>query len=461
MREPCHEQLLTRSGAHRVRAASLALALCSGLLALRLPAQEVLTLRKALELAGKGSLSAVTSRSDEAVAREQTLQVRGTAYYPEITLQGGYTDQRDPSVSRFGLLQAPLNQKSYWQYDFTVRQLLWDFGRRSEALKSSRTREQAVRLAGSDSVRRAQAQVVERYMSAMTVRAEKEVVAKREKALSDHLRIVQDLYQQGMVARNDLLRTEVALRSVEDSARRLDDAYDTAIEALNVAIGLPTDTKETLPGDFAPPPALPWTLEHARSISVSNNGTVKALRARYQALEEQLVSRRRDYYPNLVAQYDNAYQQNEYLVYPHMQSLFVGLSWNIFDGGVRAAKIRESQADLERAHRELTEAERTAQLAASQAYRDFLEALRERKTAELNVQSSKENFRIVEDQYKAGLARTTDVLDAESVLAQSRSDLVQKTYQAYTKQAALLAAMGEDLPGFYSRQGEPVAAEEK
>ncbi len=444
-----------------MRAASLALALCSGLLALRLPAQEVLTLRKALELAGKGSLPAVTSRSDEAVAREQTLQVRGATYYPEITLQGGYTDQRDQTILRFGLLQAPSNQKSYWQYDFTVRQLLWDFGRRSEALKASRTREQAVLLSGSDAVRRAQAQVVERYMSAMTVRAEKEVVAKRKKALSDHLRIVQNLYQQGMVSRNDLLRTEVTLRSVDDSARRLDDAYDTAMEALNVAIGLPTDTKETLPGDFAPPPDLPWTLEHARSISVSNNGTVKALRARYQALEEQLTFRRRDYYPSLVAQYDNAYQQNEYLVYPHMQSLFVGLSWNIFDGGVRAAKIRESQADLDRAHRELTEAERTAQLAASQAYRDFVEALRERKTAELNVQSSKENFRIVEDQYKAGLARTTDVLDAESVLAESRSSLVQKTYQAYTKQAALLAAMGEDLPGFYSRQGEPVAAEEK
>ncbi len=444
-----------------MRAASLALALCSGLLALRLPAQEVLTLRKALELAGKGSLPAVTSQSDEAVAREQTLQVRGATYYPEITLQGGYTDQRDQTILRFGLLQAPSNQKSYWQYDFTVRQLLWDFGRRSEALEASRTREQAVRLSGSDAVRRAQAQVVERYMSAMTVRAEKEVVAKRKKALSDHLRIVQDLYQQGMVARNDLLRTEVALRSVEDSARRLDDAYDTAMEALNVAIGLPTDTKETLPGAFAPPPELPWTMEHARSISVSNNGTVKALRARYQALEEQLTFRRRDYYPSLVAQYDNAYQQNEYLVYPHMQSLFVGLSWNIFDGGVRGAKIRESQADLDRAHRELTEAERTAQLAASQAYRDFVEALRERKTAELNVQSSKENFRIVEDQYKGGLARTTDVLDAESVLAESRSSLVQKTYQAYTKQAALLAAMGEDLPGFYSRQGEPVAAEEK
>ena len=71
------------------------------------------------------------------------------------------------------------------------------------------------------------------------------------------------------------------------------------------------------------------------------------------------------------------------------------------------------------------------------------------ETAAENVKASEENLRIVEDQYKEGLSRTTDVLDAESVLAESRFSLAERRYRAYTKQAALLAALGEDLPAFY------------
>jgi len=61
-----------------------------------------------------------------------------------------------------------------------------------------------------------------------------------------------------------------------------------------------------------------------------------------------------------------------------------------------------------------------------------------------------ENLRIVEDQYRAGLAKSTDVLDAESTLAESRFNLVNQHYNAYLKQGALLTVASEDLPTFYA-----------
>jgi outer membrane protein TolC len=72
-------------------------------------------------------------------------------------------------------------------------------------------------------------------------------------------------------------------------------------------------------------------------------------------------------------------------------------------------------------------------------------------TARTNVNASEENLRIIQDQYKEGLARTTDVLDAVTVLAESRWQVVQMHYRAYARQAALLASMGEDLPAFYEK----------
>jgi len=285
-------------------------------------------------------------------------------------------------------------------------------------------------------------------------------VAQRREALTDHLRTVKDLYEHGVVARNDLLRTEVALRSVDDADRTIDDAFATAVEALNVALGRSPTAAAALPDALPPPPPLPWTEEDCRSVSARNNDEVRALDEKVQVLQDEFRFRQKSYYPNVVAQYDTAYQQNPYLVYPYMNTLFLGLSWSVFDGGARDAKIRESQLQTDRARRELMEARRKVEVAAGQAFREFNEALSETETARRNVVSSEENLRIEEDQYKAGLARTTDVLDAESVLAESRFNLAERYYQAYARQAALLALRGEDLAGFYaSLEGAPAHKE--
>ena len=90
-----------------------------------------------------------------------------------------------------------------------------------------------------------------------------------------------------------------------------------------------------------------------------------------------------------------------------------------------------------------------AESGAAAALRAFHQSLREVETSRENVLAAEENLRIVGDQYREGLLRTTDVLDAESVLAESRSALAERRYRAYSQQVALLAVLGEDLPAFY------------
>ena len=94
-----------------------------------------------------------------------------------------------------------------------------------------------------------------------------------------------------------------------------------------------------------------------------------------------------------------------------------------------------------------------------QAFRDFTQALREAETARSNVEAAEENLRIEEDQYKSGLSRTIDVLDAESTLAESRFALVDQHYTAYLKEGLLAAATGLDLPTVFA--GVVPASEER
>jgi outer membrane protein TolC len=102
---------------------------------------------------------------------------------------------------------------------------------------------------------------------------------------------------------------------------------------------------------------------------------------------------------------------------------------------------------------------RTLDIGVDEAWRDFTQALREAGTARTNVEAAEENLRIEEDQYKAGLSRTIDVLDAEAVLAESRFSLVNQHYTAYLKEGLLAAAAGLDLPAVFA--GAAPAPEER
>jgi outer membrane protein len=454
VRGPSDDLFSLRRGAPALRAAApLAAAALIGAAAW---AQEpAFTLSEALRLAARSSVQADTAALNAQAAREESGQIK-SLYYPQVTLDGGHVNLDNDPFFKFGPTVFPAGEQVYWKYDIAVREVLWDGGRRSAALSASRTREQAVELSGATQVRQAQEVVAERYVGVLSLADQRRVVDLRKKALEDHLRVVKDLFDQGMVARNDLLRTEVALRSVDDQASSLDAAEATAKEALNQALGAAPTTPRLLPQSLPPPPPLPWDEAAVRRLAVENNDAVKAMEARCKAMEESVVLRQREYMPTVIAELGHSYAQNRYMLYPHVTSLFVGLSFDVFDGGARSAKIRQSQREAEAARRELRDLRAQVEVAGMKALRDFDEALKESRTAQANVEAALENLRIVEDQYKEGLAKTTDVLDAETVLAESRFSLARARYQAYARQAALLAVLGQDLPAFYdSMQKEP------
>ncbi len=447
MREPSDVLFSLRRGGPAVRAAALAAAALIGAAA---RAQEpAFTLSEALRLAARNSVQADTADLNASAAREESRQIK-SLYYPQVTLDGGHVNLDNDPFFKFGPTVFPAGEQVYWKYKIAAREVLWDGGRRSAALSTSRTREQAVELKGVADVRRAQQAVAERYVGVLSLSDQRRVVDLRKKALEDHLRIVQDLFDQGMVARNDLLRTEVALRSVDDQASSIDAEEATAREALNQALGADPATARVFPKGLPPPPPLPWDEAAVRRLSVENNDAVKAMEARCKAAEESVALRRKEYMPTVIAELGHSYEQNRYMLYPHVTSLFVGLSLDVFDGGVRSSRVRQAQREAEVAARELSDLKAQAEVAGMRALRDFNEALKESRTALANVEASKENLRIVEDQYKEGLARTTDVLDAETVLAESRFSLARAHYQAYARQAALLAVLGQDLPSFYA-----------
>jgi len=430
-----------------------------------LPAQDALSLPMALRRAGASSLQADLAGLSRREAQGDREEVKAS-FLPELQLMGGHLNlDQDPALRTepfsmgpfpvLGTIMVPsmeqyVAQKSSWRYQLTASYLVYDFGKRASALSAAKAKETAVDLRGKDAVSRAQAEAAGRYLGVVNLLARRIVVDQRRQALQDHLKDARALFDQGVVARNDLLRTEVALRAVDDAGRSLDNALVSARENLNVVLGLAPAVPQTLPDTLPVPPPLPWDEAQVRAKAPEANGGVKALEAKVKAAQGQVDFRKRDYAPNVVAQLGHSYEENKFLAHPDQTSLYLGLSWKLFDGGARSARISRSRAEEDTARRELVEARRQAENAAARAYRDYKEALAEMDTAKADVEAALENLRIVSDQYQQAYAKSSDVLDAETVLAESRFSLSDRLCRAYTIQAGLLALLGEDLEAFYT-----------
>jgi len=419
----------------------------------------LLTLPAALRQAGQASLQADLAALARVKAGQASLEVQAS-YLPDLKLQGGHLNTDTESALLTAPVQLgpflvpaltePIAQRSAWSCQLKADYLVFDFGMRAGALEAARAAEQAVDLGGRDQVRRAQAEVAARYLGALEVRARMRVVAQREQAIQDHLKDARSLLAQGLVARNDLLRAEVALRGVQDAARALADALCSSLEGLNVALGQAPTASLSLPEALGEPPALPWDEATVRQRAAAGNDGVRALEAKARAARAQAKVKARDFLPKVVASLEHDYQENEYLLHPQQNALFIGVSWQLFDGGARSAHLSRARAEQDVAGRELLEASRQAEIAAVQARRAFTQALAELGSARADVAAAQENLRILREQYRMGVAKGADVLDAETLLAEARFSLADRHTRAFTQQAALLALLGEDLAAFYA-----------
>ncbi len=416
------------------------------------PAGAVLTLDAALREIASRSAAAAISRLDVGAAVEGTHRAE-SAFRPTLSLTGGYQLRDHEVVAKLGALQAPTTERNFLTGELDLGYLIWDGGRRSSALSVSKSLEDAAATRGSAAVRSSPLEGLGAYLRALTFKAQREVLAQRVTALKDHLREVNDLFEQGVVARNDLLETEVRLRLVEDQAGRVDNGEAVAGEALNRLMGRPPGVALALPERLPSPPPLPAAVADLKKRAADANPQLVALRARLKSEEDAVSLRRSDGAPSVFAQASHTYQQNRFLAYPNANVLFLGVSWDAYDGGLRQAGVREAEFAAARTREEIADLQRLIEVQIDQAWREYTQALREAATAETNVKAAEENLRIEEDQYRAGLARTTDVLDAESVLAESRFALVNQHYDAYLKQGALLNAAGEDLAAFFAGVG--------
>ena len=168
--------------------------------------------------------------------------------------------------------------------------------------------------------------------------------------LTDHLKNVQAQYDVGVVARVDVLRSQVELANAKQSLIQAENAYQIAEANLNKIVGLPMDTQLKLDDILVYSPYekdLPYCLNYA----ADHRPELEQAKQNVEAAKGALRVAVSGHMPQVAAVAEQNWSDKNW---PGDENgnwgVGVTVNLNIFDTGVTNSKIHGAEADLAKAH---------------------------------------------------------------------------------------------------------------
>jgi len=418
----------------RILAASVSLIL----LAASLARASQTTLKECLDQALRNNPSLKVSRNDSLIQSEN-VSLAESGYYPKVDLQAGYTALVDPQAIKTNGGSFETQQPDYAFASLSIYQTIYDFGRRN------RRKEQASLLEGSISSnygamkKDVSLQVINSYYSVLhqirLVDAAKDEVAQTEQ----HLKIATSLYEEGVTTRNDLLQAEVKLSASRQKLLVASNQLGNNWLQLNYLTGNAPENRATLSEEVE--------IEQPRldndKRSLEKRDEIAAQKSAVRAGESLVEESRREFYPELFLKAGVDYLQNSKVVEQTMAAATVGIKVNLFDGMATTSRQRQAVRMLEKEKDRLRSLEEALLLEVHTAQNDLAVAAERIKMTKSAITQSEENLRINNDRYKAQVGTATEVVDAQTLLSQAKSDHYQALFDLQVARARVRRATGE------------------
>ncbi len=260
--------------------------------------------------------------------------------------------------------------------------------------------------------------------------------------LEDHLKNVKAQYDVGVVAKADVLRSQVELSNAQQSLIQAENAYQVAEANLNRIVGLPMDTTLKLDNILT---YSEYTEDMAYCLDYASKYRPELEQARQgvEAATGALMVARSGHMPQIGASATQSWSDSEWPGDENGEwGVGVSVSLNVFDSGVTWSKINGAKADLAAAEETYRDTVTAVDLDVRNSYLSMREAEKRIQTTQTAVSLAEEDYRIAQVRYMAGVGTNTDVLDAQVALTQAKTNYLQAMYDYNTSKIELENAIG-------------------
>ncbi len=277
----------------------------------------------------------------------------------------------------------------------------------------------------------------------------KHLAAENVTQISAHLVDSENLQSQGLATTNDILKVKVQLANSRILQSDAENNVRLAKLSLNSTIGIPLDTDVGIASALTPTtkefPALDKILKSAIVVRPD----VIAMESRVKAADAAVASASGGWFPQIFLNGNYYYSRPNQRIIPNKDEfndtwdVGISLQFDIWNNLTTLHQTNQAKAQFEQSKDALATLKDGVTLEVTQSYLSYQQSKERIHLAELSVDQANENYRTAAEKFKTGLTTSSELLDAEVALLQSKLQLTQSRVDYELAQARLEKAIGD------------------
>jgi outer membrane protein len=290
-------------------------------------------------------------------------------------------------------------------------------------------------------------QVKATYFNILKAEKIRQVALRSVEQLEAGVKVGKAFYDVGIIPKNDLLQTQVELAQARQDLTSAEVELAVAKATFNTLlrrdVRMEVEVEDIL--EYRPM-EIPFEecLERARK----NRPELQETELNVKRAEKEVQLARSDYFPNLGLSFnyervgDDPSVSGSTFEDEDSWNINAYARWTFWQWGKKRQLVREKKTKLIQAKDTMVEVEDAVSLEVKDSYLRLREARDKIGVAEVAVEQAEENFRINVERFKEQVATTTEVLDAQTLLTQAKSNYFNALSDYNIAWARLDRAMG-------------------
>ncbi|MDB5276898.1 MAG: TolC family protein [Ferruginibacter sp.] len=406
-----------------------------------------ITLKEAVDLSvtnshllknNKAKISEATAAIQEAKERLlPDVNVSGTYMYlptsPNIHLAS------DTSGKGFG--GPKVSQVAYGSLNVSLP--LYTGGKLKYGIESAKYLQEAAKLDAADNKEAVIINTINAYSNLYKSLKAVTLVKENLEQSNQRVKDFTNLEQNGLIARNDLLKVKLQSSNIELTLLDAQSNYKIASVNMALMLGLPEQTLLVADSASLQQPGDVKSIEAYEQLALQSRNDISALALRKKSAELGIKSAKADYYPNIALTTGYiAADIPKFLTVTNAVTVGLGVKYSLSSLWKTKSKIEQADARIQQITASQDMLNDNIRLQINQAYQAYLLSRKKIEVYQQAVEQAAENYRITKNKYDNALATTTDLLDADVAQLQSKLNVSNATADAVVAYNKLLQTAG-------------------
>ncbi|GEN76728.1 TolC family protein [Chryseobacterium hagamense] len=325
-------------------------------------------------------------------------------------------------------------------YAVQATQLIFKGGLVNRTIEMAGLREQLSELDLEKNQQEVKFLVISNYLDVYKMINQQKVFENNKKLAQERLENIRKFYQQGMVTRNEVIRSELAIKNLDQGILTLVNNRKILNYNLNLALGLPEDT-EIVPVESLDIKEAGIGMPYYMNLAHESNPLLKSAKTNIDVADKNIDIIKTDKMPTIAGFGGYSVQRpittrNPVLdMYSGGWQTGISISYNIDNLYKTKERVKLGEIQKNQAGDALTLTQQNVDMAVNAAYVKYQESIQQAEILDDAKRLAEENYKITEAKYLNQLAVQAEMTDAQNQKLQSELDYanaeINVLYQYY------------------------------